>query len=161
MFIFEFVLEFLKFLVLYISTIFWELVYFISRNRPRKEIKNAHILITGSGQGIGKLLASRLANSSNTLHLVDINTETNDRNIEDLVANDCTVFTYYCNVSNLDSIMKMHGKVMENCPKVDYLFNNAGIIVGKLFPQTSIKEMDLCMNVNIMGVMHVMHVMTT
>ncbi|XP_063687222.1 short-chain dehydrogenase/reductase family 16C member 6-like [Bolinopsis microptera] len=155
MFIFEFLLEFLEFLWLYTWTVFWEFVYLISRNRPKKEIKNAHILITGAGQGIGKMLASNLANSGNTLHLVDINSETNEENIKDFAAKDCTVYTYSCDVSKLDSIIEMNEKVMGNCPKIDYLFNNAGIIIGKLFPETSIKEMDLTMNVNIMGVMHI------
>ena len=81
MFIFEFLLEFLEFLWLYTWTVFWEFVYLISRNRPKKDIKNAHILITGAAQGIGKMLASNLANSGNILHLVDINSESNEENI--------------------------------------------------------------------------------
>ena len=147
--------EILSFLWLYISTVFWKCVYLFLRNRPKKDIMNAHILITGSGQGFGKLLAAKLANRGNTLHLVDINSEANDENIKDLAANDCKVYTYHCDVSKLESIMEMHEKVMINCPKIDYLFNNAGILLGKLFPETSIKEMNLVMNVNIMGVMHI------
>ena len=150
-----FLLEILRFVWLYIVTLFWELIYFVLRNRPKKDIKNAHILITGSGQGFGKLLASKLANNGNTLHLVDINSEANDKNLDDLAGKDCTVYTYYCDVSKLDSIKEMYEKVMANSKNIDYLFNNAGILIGKLFPQTSIKEMDLVMNVNIMGVMHV------
>ena len=155
MFILEFLAEFLKFLWLCTVTFLKEIFYLVFRNRPKKEIKGSHILITGAGHGIGKLLASKLANNSNTLHLVDINTKANEENIRDFAGKDCTVYTYYCDVSKLESIMEMHEKVMENCPKLDYLFNNAGIIVGKLFPKTSIKEMDLTMNVNIMGVMHI------
>ena len=148
-------MEILSFLWFYTTTILWEIVYFILRNRPKKNIKNAHILITGSGQGFGKLLATKLANNGNTLHLVDINTDKNEENIRDLADNDCKVFTYYCDVSKLDSITGMHENVMKNCPKLDYLFNNAGVLIGKLFPQTSIREMNLVMNVNIMGVMHI------
>ena len=155
MFIVKFFTEFLEFLIFYAVTAFWECVYLVFRNRPKKDIKNSHILITGAGQGLGKLLATELANNGNILHLVDMNTETNDRNIKDFAANDCTVYTYHCDVSKLDSIMEMQRRVKENCSKIDYLFNNAGILIGKLFPRTSIKEMDLTMNVNILGVMHI------
>jgi hypothetical protein len=150
-----FLVDVVKFLWFYITTLFWESVYLVFRNRPKKDIINAHILITGSAQGLGKILATKLANSGNTLHLVDINSEDNDKNIVDLAGNDCTVHTYHCDVSKLDSVLDMHKRVMENSPKIDYLFNNAGIVIGKLFQNISIKEMNLTMNVNIMGVMHI------
>ena len=155
MFILDFTVEFLQFVWFYLVTVLWECIYLVFRNRPRKDIVNSHILITGAGSGMGKLLAANFANGGNVLHLVDINAETNEENIKDLADSDCTVHTYYCDVSKLDSILEMHEKVMENCPKLDYLFNNAGIVIGKLFPHTSFKEMDLTMNVNIMGVMHI------
>ena len=154
MFIFVFFLETLQFLWLFASTSFWEMVYMVCRNRPRKDIKDSHILITGTSQGLGKLLAKKLASNGNTLHLVDINTTLNEENIKELTSDECKVFTYHCDIGKLDSILALKENVFKNCNKVDYLFNNAGVIVGKLFPETSLKEMNLVMSVDAIGVMN-------
>ena len=154
----SFFLECLEFLAFAIYKMFLEVIYMIFKNRPSKEIKNSHILITGSAQGIGKLLATRLACDGNTLHLVDINTELNDENLEDFKSRDCKVFTYFCDVSKLDSILDLYTQVKANCAYVEYLFNNAGVMVGKLFPKTSLKEIDFVMKVNAMSGMYMTRV---
>ena len=148
----------MQFVIFASQKFFWNIIYLIFLNRPKKQIKNSHILITGSAQGLGKILATKLARDGNTLHLVDINEDLNDKNIADLDSDDCKVYTYVCDVGKLDSILALHTSVKVNCPHLNYLFNNAGVMVGKLFPETSLKEMDFVMNVNTMGMMRLTRV---
>jgi len=49
-----------------------EVFYFILRNRPMKDIKGEHVLVTGSAQGIGKVFALKFAELGNTVHCVDV-----------------------------------------------------------------------------------------
>ena len=152
-FIISFTLECLGFLWLCIRTLVRSIGYAIYKNKPRKEIKNSNILITGTASGLGKLLADRFACDGNTLHLVDINSEMNEGTKESLQDRDCTVHTYHCDVRSIDSITQLRENVLENCSHLDYLINNAGVMVGKLFHEESIAEINMTMEVNALGPM--------
>ena len=141
----------------FFQSIILEIVYFVCRNRPEKEIRDAHILITGSAQGLGRLISERLANNCNTLHMVDINDKVNDGTRRELQNERCTIYTYRCDVSDIESVLKLRQAVKENIgdAHIEYLFNNAGMVVGKLFTDTSIKDYSKVISVNLLGVMHV------
>ncbi|XP_063689131.1 short-chain dehydrogenase/reductase family 16C member 6-like [Bolinopsis microptera] len=151
-------LEILIFHVQLISTFLLEVFYFISRSRPRKELKNNHILITGTGQGIGNLLLKKLARDGNTIHCVDVNDKLNEKVKEEYGSRqDCTVHVYKCDVSDPDSVTKLKESVDENIAAgghLEYLINNAGIVFGKLFSETPIERYTKVMNVNGLGPMH-------
>eukprot|EP00116_Pleurobrachia_bachei_P005668 sb/3465930/ len=150
----DFAIENVLFVWLWISTVIRELIYMVFRNRPRKEIKNSHILITGTAQGIGKEIVSLLACDGNTLHLVDVNTAKNDLNKADFADRKCTIYTYTCDISSVPALESLQQEVKKTCPKLDYLINNAGVVVGKLLPEESLREMAFVMNVNAMGAMN-------
>lgn len=88
-----------------------------------------HILITGSTDGIGKLLAKKLAHEGHHVYLhgrnadkltkvIDtIKTETGNANISGFVAD----------FSNLNDVKRMAAEVIEKTPQLDVLINNAGI----------------------------------
>lgn len=88
-----------------------------------------HILITGSTDGIGKLLALRLAKegyfvavhgrSETKLEttLSEIKNESNNEN----------VIGFLADFSDLSDVKKMDVEVSEKMPKIDVLVNNAGI----------------------------------
>ena len=61
-----------------------EVFYFIFRCRPKKDIINQDILITGAGQGIGKEFARQFAAMGNTVHCVDIEEKLVQNVVEDL-----------------------------------------------------------------------------
>ena len=141
-----------------LATFLQEVYYFIFRCRPRKNIKNNHILVTGTGQGIGNLLLKKLARDGNTVHCVDINEKLNEKVKEEYQSReDCTVHVYRCDVSDPDSVLKLKEEVERNIPTgkhLEYLVNNAAIVFGKLFSETPIERYTKVMNVNALGPMH-------
>lgn len=90
---------------------------------------NKTILVTGSTDGIWKLLAYKLAGENHTLYLhgrsedkltsliLDIQAETNNENI----------FPYVADFSDLDSVKSMSKKLNNDLESLDVIINNAWI----------------------------------
>ena len=145
------------FLLLWAYDLVFETVYAIFRCRPRKQIVGENILITGSGQGLGKLIAGRLARDNNTLHCVDINKALNEESAAELrKLGECEVFTYTCDVGSKEGVRELGRQIKENVPHrhVSYLFNIAGIVSGKLFSDETEEQMERVIRVNLMGTMY-------
>ncbi|ADY30690.1 SDR family NAD(P)-dependent oxidoreductase [Cellulophaga lytica] len=91
-----------------------------------------HILITGSTDGIGKLLALRLAKEGHyiaihgrsesklTLTLKEIKEQANTDN----------VIGFLADFSDLNDVKKMASEVILKMPKIDVLVNNAGVLIS-------------------------------
>ncbi|WP_282051327.1 SDR family NAD(P)-dependent oxidoreductase [Maribacter aquivivus] len=93
-----------------------------------------HILITGSTDGIGKLLALRLAKEG---HFVGVHGRTEAKlnaTVTEIKAeskNDNLV-GFLADYSNLLDVRKMAKEVTEKMPKIDVLVNNAGVFKAKI-----------------------------
>ncbi|SHI85032.1 SDR family NAD(P)-dependent oxidoreductase [Pseudozobellia thermophila] len=91
-----------------------------------------HILITGSTDGIGKLLALRLAKEGHfiAIHgrsetklaatIKEIKEQSNNENIQGFLAD----------FSDLNAVKKMAKEVAEKMPIIDVLVNNAGVLMA-------------------------------
>jgi len=92
-----------------------------------------HILITGSTDGIGKLLALRLAKEG---HFVGVHGRTDAKlkaTVTEIKAeskND-NVVGFLADFSNLSEVKQMATEVFEKMPKIDVLVNNAGVLKTK------------------------------
>jgi len=150
--------EILCFLLIWAVDFVKETFYAIFRCRPRKNISNENILITGSGQGIGKMVTARLATDGNILHCVDINQTVNEKSAADLRAkgSNCTIYTYTCDVGEAANIVELGRQIKENVPDrhISYLFNIAGIVMGKSFEEETTGQMEKVIKVNVLGVMY-------
>lgn len=149
-------LEIGSFIVYWLYDLVLETIYAIFRCRPRKEIKKENILITGSGQGLGRLVTDRLAKDGNILHCVDINETLNQQMKEDLKDRDCTIYIYKCDVGELENITNLGKQIKENVPDrhISYLFNIAGIVMGKSFEDETEQQIQKVIKVNVLGVMY-------
>ena len=92
-----------------------------------------HILITGSTDGIGRLLALRLAKEG---HFVGVHGRTEAKlkaTVTEIKAeskND-NVVGFLADYSNLSDVKQMAKEVAEKMPKIDVLVNNAGVLKAK------------------------------
>ena len=92
-----------------------------------------HILITGSTDGIGKLLALRLAKEG---HFVGVHGRTDTKlkaTVTEIKAeskND-NIVGFLADFSNLSDVKQMAKEVAEKMPKIDVLVNNAGVLKAK------------------------------
>ncbi|MCZ6675913.1 MAG: SDR family NAD(P)-dependent oxidoreductase, partial [Candidatus Poribacteria bacterium] len=110
-------------------------------------------IVTGSGQGIGRAIALRLAGSGANLVLVDLNLATAKvvaKEIEGLGRKALPVQT---DVSRFDQVQNMAQQTLETFNQIDILVNNAGI-TGKTAPLTQLDESDwdAVIDVNLKGV---------
>ncbi|XP_072460727.1 epidermal retinol dehydrogenase 2 [Notamacropus eugenii] len=123
--------------------------FFTMVPRPKKNITGEIVLITGSGSGIGRLLALKFARLGAILVLWDINAEGNQETCElAKKAGASRVYTYICNCSERQDVYRVADLVKKEVGDVSILINNAGIVTGKEFLEISDEYMEKSFDVN-------------
>lgn len=101
----------------------------------RKSVKNEIVLITGSGSGIGRLLALDFAQRGAILVLVDVNFEAVKAVKKEIEATTNSskpvAFAYKCDLSDREAVYETASKIKQEVGEVTILINNAGIVTGK------------------------------
>jgi short-subunit dehydrogenase len=125
------------------------------------KIKNANVLITGGGNGIGKLMGLKcLQEGCATLIIWDISKDNlNSTQKEFANRGFRNVHTFQVDVSDIDDIEKAATEVLLDIGNVDILINSAGIVAGKKnFWEYSTQEIERTLAINVSGTMHVTRV---
>lgn len=112
-------------------------------------------VITGSGQGIGKALANRLASDGFSIVLSDINKEKLKEAEKEFKDKGFKVTSFIGNVSKLEDQKSLVKHAVDTFGSVDVFVNNAGI-EGPVAPITEIKPetIDPVFDINIKGVLY-------
>lgn len=120
------------------------------------QIKNANVLITGGAQGIGKMLGEKcLREGAKNLIIWDINTQNIDQALAEFTRLGYqNVHAFNVDVSDNSDIERAATEVLLEIGNVDILFNNAGIVVGKMFWEHTAEEIDRTLQINVNGVLH-------
>ncbi|XP_072298064.1 epidermal retinol dehydrogenase 2-like [Eucyclogobius newberryi] len=147
----NFLLETLRVLLL---SLWFNIESFIHLFIPRrkKSITGEVVLITGSGSGIGRLMAQEFASYQTVLVLWDINQdglkETTTLARESGAAR---VYSYVCDCSSKDDVYRVADQVKREVGDVTILVNNAGIVTGKKFMDAPDSLIEKTMEVNTMA----------
>ncbi|GMR34855.1 hypothetical protein PMAYCL1PPCAC_05050, partial [Pristionchus mayeri] len=118
---------------------------------PRKNVSGEICLITGSGHGIGRLMAVEFARLGCIMVLWDVNTAGNEETAEMVRREGATVHTYTIDLSKREQINATAIKVKNEVGDVDILqfqINNAGVVTGKKLLDSPDELIQLTMNVN-------------
>lgn len=120
------------------------------------QIKNSNVLITGGAQGIGKLLGEKcLKEGANNLIIWDVNQINIDQTLAYFTHMGYSNVHAFCvDVSENNDIEKAATEVLLEIGNVDILFNNAGIVVGKMFWEHTAEDIDRTIQINVNGVLH-------
>ncbi|GIP21383.1 acetoin reductase [Paenibacillus sp. J22TS3] len=112
-------------------------------------------VITGSGQGIGKGLAERLANDGFAIVLSDINEATLSETVKEFEEKGVNVTSMVGNVAKLEDQVALVQKAVDTFGSVDVFINNAGI-EGQIAPltETDPKAVDRVFDINVKGVIY-------
>lgn len=118
-------------------------------------LKDKVAIVTGSGQGIGKCLAKRLATEGAKIVIADINEE-NGRIVEQqFTEQGYPAIFVKLDVASKESVNNMVEQAVNKFGTIDILVNNAAIfstIKLKPFEEISLEEWNSVMNVNLTGV---------
>uniref|UniRef100_A0A8C3N8Z6 Uncharacterized protein n=1 Tax=Geospiza parvula TaxID=87175 RepID=A0A8C3N8Z6_GEOPR len=107
------------------------------------------VLITGSANGIGRLVALKLAPLGVTLVLWDIDDEGNKETSRLAQQNGANrVFVYHCDCSKREEVYEQADKVRKEVGDVTILINNAGILIGKKFCDLTDEDFEKTFRIN-------------
>ncbi|MED6340437.1 MAG: 3-oxoacyl-ACP reductase FabG [SAR324 cluster bacterium] len=111
-------------------------------------------LITGSGRGIGKTIALKLAESGADIVLADMNPEvTKVRTEVETLGRKCLNFK--ADVTDIGTIEAMVKTIIEELGSIHILVNNAGITQDNLFMRMKPEQWSKVIDVNLNGVFNV------
>jgi all-trans-retinol dehydrogenase (NAD+) len=119
----------------------------------KKDVSGKVILITGGGSGLGLGMARKFADLGAHVVLWDINAQALREVNDELKGKNQLVTTYVCDVSDRPTIYSVAEKVKKEVGKVDILINNAGIVIGKPFLETTDEQSEKVVKVNTMAIM--------
>ncbi len=117
-----------------------------------KDLGGRTALITGASKGLGRAMALALSEAGATIALVSRDAEklgSVQREIED-AGGKAAVFT--ADVSDEESVTRLHSEVSQRFDKVQILINNAGINIRKNLTEFSLAEWESVLDTNLTSV---------
>jgi NAD(P)-dependent dehydrogenase (short-subunit alcohol dehydrogenase family) len=116
-----------------------------------ERFKGQVAIITGSGQGIGKGIAKRLAREGATVVIAEYNPNTAATTAQEIEAEGGRAMAYPINVSDASAVQIMVADVVAKFGQINILVNNAGIVQTKPMMDLSEEDWDRIINVNQRG----------
>lgn len=109
-------------------------------------------IVTGSARGIGKAIATTLAERGANIVVVDLRKELAEETANEIATQTGReVIALDADVSNQESVKAMVKAALDKFGKVDILINNAGITRDNLIMRMSEEDYDLVLNINLKG----------
>jgi NAD(P)-dependent dehydrogenase (short-subunit alcohol dehydrogenase family) len=117
-----------------------------------KDFAGKTAVITGAAEGIGKAIASRAAEEGMKLVLADINAELLDATVREFAGKGATAIGRRVDVAKEGEVDALADAAFAAFGNVHLLVNNAGVALGKPAWETSQRDWDWVMGVNLYGV---------
>ena len=116
-----------------------------------KEFKGKVAVITGSASGMGRAVAERAAREGMKVVLADVEQKALDRAEAELKATGAEVLAVRTDVSKPESLQNLAQQTLDRFGGVHLLHNNAGVGGGAAFWETSLRDWQWIMGVNLWG----------
>lgn len=115
-------------------------------------LANKVTLITGAGSGIGQSSAYLFGSEGAYVVVNDIDSVKGEETAATIRANGGKAIFLQADVTNPESVQAMVNSAIEQCGRIDVLFNNAGISGVGAIHEIEPEQWDRVINVNIRGV---------
>jgi len=115
------------------------------------ELKDKVALVTGGGQGIGRVIGGNLAKSGAHVIFGDINLENAKKSAKAILANGGSASAILLNVADPENVKEVFDLIAKEFKPLDILVNNAGITKDGLFVRMKEDDWDRVLAVNLKG----------
>lgn len=116
--------------------------------------KDAVVIITGGASGIGRALGEELSRLGAEVVLADLQAELAEEIAAGIRAKGGKARGVGLDVTDFSAVNRLVQDTMTTCGRIDYLFNNAGIVVGGEAHFYELPDWDRVIDVNLRGVAH-------
>ena len=117
-------------------------------------------VITGAGGGLGRAFADKAVSLNMKLVLSDIRDAPLQQTLQELKAKGATAVGVAGDVSKSEDVEALAKLAMDSFGAVHCLFNNAGVGSGGLLWESTVKDWEWVLNVNLWGVIHGVRIFT-
>lgn len=114
-------------------------------------LKGKVVIVTGSGQGIGRETALRFAQEGSTVVVAEINPSTGKRVTGELSDLGAEALFAQVDITDRQSVRKMVSTVKDRFGRIDVLVNNAGVIQDRTLKKMTDDDFDRVILVNLRG----------
>jgi NAD(P)-dependent dehydrogenase (short-subunit alcohol dehydrogenase family) len=125
-----------------------------------KQFENKVAVITGAGSGFGREFARLGHKLGMRLVLADVQADALQATISELESLGAQVIGEQVDVSKAVQVEGLAQAAVKKFGGIDLAFNNAGVGSGGLIWESSLKDWEWVMGVNVMGVVHGIHYFT-
>ncbi len=113
------------------------------------DLSSKKALVTGSGRGIGREIALKLAHAGADVAISDIDLETAKKTAAEIEALGRKSLAVAADVSKAADVERMFAEVLEGFSSLDILVNNAGITRDGLLMRMKEEDWDAVLNINL------------
>ncbi|WP_304226013.1 SDR family oxidoreductase [Gracilinema caldarium] len=116
-----------------------------------KQLQNKIVLVTGGTSGIGRLVAIELARQGALVVVWDISEKALAALEQEAKEMHISIQGMLCDVSDREAVYRQSREIKERWGPVSVLVNNAGVVSGSTFLETSDEKIEKTMAVNTMA----------
>lgn len=120
--------------------------------KKASEFQNKTVLVTGGAAGIGRAVCEALCVSGAIVYAADINKEGLRRLVDS--THEGNISTIEMDVSQRQDFNNAINRIVHEHGRLDMLINNAGIVLGGDFGETSIESIERIININLWSVIY-------
>ncbi|MET1260658.1 SDR family NAD(P)-dependent oxidoreductase [Flagellimonas sp. DF-77] len=107
--------------------------------------EHKHIVLTGGHSGMGLELTKMLLKQGHTIGLL-LRNEKRKLETMALLGNSTNIHYFFADLGDRDALAKVSREITNAWPKIDVLFNNAGVLTDKLYRSKRGNELQLEVN---------------
>ena len=123
-------------------------------NKTIRIFDGATAIVTGAASGIGRGLAEELAKRGCEVVLADLQIELAEEVASGVLASGGKAKAVKVDVTDFPAMEQLVQETVKRTGRLDYIFNNAGIVIGGFVSQYGIEDWDRVVDVNLRGVIN-------